>query len=532
MNKAPFTKGFSLVELVVAVAVIGLLAAMGFSVFSRYKAPIAEVKLGKDVATLNSAVKVYLASGGSLDSVTDLEAVLAKLKTRIASSQIETVSGPKGAFIDRRAKAVMQTTAEAATSEPRLVWVPAQLRFSVATSGTGGAKEIALDDAITGAPTEETRDVKLKLATEDKWIWDYTDATLPSRPSYSEVPVATIIPTSPTTSGGAKSGILIAPSFSILGGTYPLSNYDLTLTLSDTNPSGLAYVMYSLDGGTNWEIYSSGALPITPGSTVSAYCAATDPDEWIDSSLITETYLTTPVELDLDFTVPSLAVNYAEVGGSMIPGSSPSPAPSAPGAVTLANASQVPASYQNDSVFTVHWTYDGSDPVSSGTRQTTAAFLGGFPGQLIDYSLPWWGSGTVLPIQAVAESRNTSLVTTSPVTTKVLGVSLISLRSPVITLAGTDVIIDLDYYFGDTPAGARIYYTVDGTDPGDLSGVPTSGTLYAGPFSISSVGGNDIKARVFAPDTFEQWFVASDVTTETPSVAVIIFTMTVSTSTP
>ncbi len=35
---------------------------------------------------------------------------------------------------------------------------------------------------------------------------------------------------------------------------------------------------------------------------------------------------------------------------------------------------------------------------------------------------------------------------------------------------------------GDMPVGARIYYTIDGTDPGDDgNGNPLSGTLYTGP---------------------------------------------------
>ena len=108
MNKASLKNGFSLVEIVVVVAVIGALAALGFAVLVKYKTPVAVVKMEQDVATLNSAVRGYLASGGSLDSVTGLEDVLAKLKTKAASAQEDEIAGLKGSFIDRRSKAVMQ----------------------------------------------------------------------------------------------------------------------------------------------------------------------------------------------------------------------------------------------------------------------------------------------------------------------------------------------------------------------------------------------------------------------------------------
>ena len=523
--------GFSLVELVVAIAVLGAVASIGFAVLSNYKKPIAGIKMEQDIVVLNAAVSGYLSSGGNLNSVTDLEAVIAKLKTKAVSAQSAEIAGLKGSFLDRRTKAVMQTTAEAGTTEPRVLWIAADKRFRLATSGAGGAKEIVLDEAITGAPAEETRDVKLKLATEDKWVWDYTDNALPDRATFDDAPVANVTPTAPTAPAGGVKGPLLAPTFSEPGGTYPLISYDRSLTISDPNTGGVSQILYSVNGGT-YGIYSSAALPVAPGTTISAYAMTIDPDNWSDSPVVTETYDTVPVVLDVDLSVPSLAVNYGEVGGAMIPGSNPSPIPLAPGWVTLVNAAQVPASYQNDSVFSVHWTYDGSDPVSSGTRQTAAPFSGGFPGQAVDYSLAWWGSATNLPIQVVAKTLNTSVVSTSSVSTKVLSVSPISLRPPLITLSGTDVIIDPDYDYGDTPAGARIYYTVDGTDPGDLNGVPTSGTPYTGPFPIASSGGNDIKARVYAPDTFEQWFVASGVTTETPPIPVITFTMTVSTSAP
>lgn len=520
-------------EIVVVVAAIGLVVTVGFAVISRYQQPIAGVKLEKDVATLNNAVAAYLASGGSLDSVTEVEAVLAKLKTRAASSQVDEMSGLKGTFIDLRAKPVMQTAAEAATSAPRVVWNPTRKKFLVTNSGDPGVKEILLDEAITGAPVEEVRNVNLKLATEDKWVWDYSDSPLPGRAGYSEVPVASVSPTSPTVTGAGSMGPLQEVEFSAPGGPYPLSAYDLNLNLSDPNPPGISQIVVSIDGGTTWATHSSGAISVSIGMSVSAYAMSINPDMWSDSVVITETYTTTPVELELGFTSPQLAVNYAEAGGAMIAGSGPGIAPLAPAMVTLDNAAEIPASYQNDSVFKVHWSYDGSDPRTSTSRKTGAAFSGGFPGQAVDYSLAWWGTESVLPVQAVAMSLDTAIVTDSTVETQVFSVNPIYLRAPVITFPGSNVQIDAVTEHGDTPVGARIYNTVDGTDPGDFNGVPTSGTLYTGPFAAATVtGGSSIKARVYGPESLEHWFTTSPTTTEAVPSAAILFSMSVSTTAP
>ena len=170
--------------------------------------------------------------------------------------------------------------------------------------------------------------------------------------------------------------------------------------------------------------------------------------------------------------------------------------------------------FQSDSVFTILWTYDGSDPTTSGTTFTAPSFSGGFPGVTIDYSLSQWGSSNTLPIQAVAKSYNTALVTDSNVVVRALSIDPIPLRAPEITIGSTSVAIDPVTDFGDTPVGARVYYSLTGIAPGDLNGVPTSGTLYTGPFSVASVKGKEIKARVFAPAGVEHWFVTSPVSSE------------------
>jgi hypothetical protein len=95
--------------------------------------------------------------------------------------------------------------------------------------------------------------------------------------------------------------------------------------------------------------------------------------------------------------------------------------------------------------------------------------------------------------------------------------------------------IDLDSETGEIPAGSRVYYTTDGTDPGEGTSAPTasSATLYKGPFLVQQPDGQPIKARVYGPDGTDQWFDASaESEIVWPLVVTIGFTMDASTNEP
>ena len=86
--------------------------------------------------------------------------------------------------------------------------------------------------------------------------------------------------------------------------------------------------------------------------------------------------------------------------------------------------------------------------------------------------------------------------------------------APVISATGLEVTLSLVTTFGDMPAGARIYYTLDGTDPGDFGGEPVSGTLYTDPFTVPTGGGAvTVTARVYGPPGYTQWFTVSNAAT-------------------
>ena len=208
-----------------------------------------------------------------------------------------------------------------------------------------------------------------------------------------------------------------------------------------------------------------------------------------------------PIVPELAFTVPQPAVNYLEVGGEMIPGAGgASPVTLVgPAHVTLANAAQVPLDYQNSGEFMIEWTYDGSDP-RSGVPFEGDSFMDGFPGQDIPVTLERWpASATEMELRVLARSLGgpKSLIGPALLDSEIVGDSIavdpLPLRPPLVefasgsTSAAQLVELALDTASGDTPVGARIFYTLDGTEP-----TPENGVLWDpadGPISINSGSG-------------------------------------------
>ncbi len=123
-------------------------------------------------------------------------------------------------------------------------------------------------------------------------------------------------------------------------------------------------------------------------------------------------------------------------------------------------------------------------------------------------------------MRVVAKSKNPSLVTNSYVISSNITIEKIALRSCEIVSSGDSargdtVELSVDCDGGDMPVGARIYYTTDGTDPGDDgTGNPVQGTLYTGAFdplvdADEYEGEALIVARVYPPEEYVGWFTVS-----------------------
>ena len=102
----PKSRGFSLLELLIVLAAMSSVAAMGYVHFSSTTEAVKAAKLRQDVAALNTAVRTYLMSGGDLSTVADGAAVIAKLKTTASAAHRSTLAGLRGSMVDLRLRAV------------------------------------------------------------------------------------------------------------------------------------------------------------------------------------------------------------------------------------------------------------------------------------------------------------------------------------------------------------------------------------------------------------------------------------------
>jgi prepilin-type N-terminal cleavage/methylation domain-containing protein len=502
---------FTLVELLVVVAVIGILAGGAYEVIQDMHESARVAKLESDVAAINRALNVYRVSGGSLPTSATPQQILDKLKTAAALSRMPGLSGR---MIDPRLQADTQTSV--ASGAERAFWDGANSRFYTATTGTGGVAQFVLSDTLGAANYgTETRVPTLQpsQATTNHWVWDYTDRLAASSGSVSgSVPATTNASTPPPSAPAAVP--LTAPILSPGNGSYPISQFKLSVTISNPNPPGTSIIKYSLNGGTA-QIYRGQSISISPMDSISAQALTIDPDHYSDSSNASAQYKSTPIQLIVSVSAPG-SLTYQQAGGPMS-GSTNTAAPTA--TLTATNLSNIDSSFRSAMQFV--WTYDGSDPLTSSTAQSSSSFdaTSSSPTVSADVSISRWPSTGSLTVRAALRSTNSNYFTNSDSQSASISRTLTTLTSPIInpgsSYRAADLPISIYTNTGGTyPATTRIYYTTNGSDPGNSSGNPTTGTAYSGAFQLgSSISAAIVEARLYASTTYAAWFNPSAATT-------------------
>jgi choice-of-anchor A domain-containing protein/prepilin-type N-terminal cleavage/methylation domain-containing protein len=505
-----FAAGFSLIEVLMVIAVVSTVAAGALLGISSVSESAEATRLDRDVRVVNGAIRAYLLNGGTFleTDLVDPARVLAKLKSRASADSARQLAGVRGSMVDQRLTFELQSEEEAVSNGERARFIADRLnpRFVIERGGSRGIRRFVLDSEMAkqdfGA---EERTVTMKLAKKDAWVWDY-QASSPSRVRPASIPVATHVAAITSTNSGDALP-LNPPVFSVKGGTYPLLSFDLPVSFTNPNPANTSSIVYSIDGGA-FVHYDGQPVLVGPGASVAAYAVSTDPDDWEDSAATSREFAANIVPLALSLAVPNPSVTYAGVGGAMILGNTAAPSLAEPPVLTVTNLHQIPVSYQNSDSFALRWTYDGSSPLASATAVTGSAFAGGFEKEIVPIGLAKWQAGTTITISAVARSLNPNAMSDSPVVSGVVTVSPMSLRAPEITAAtsGDSVTIAPKTEFGDTPAGFRILYTLDGTEPEEGNGM-----TYTGPINVPNelFVHTDLKARVFGPSGYTGWFVPS-----------------------
>ena len=284
--------GFSLVEALLVVALVGLVAAIAVPSFNGLHRGTRTVKLTTDLKTINAAIAFYRANGGSLEGITEPQGILDKLKTVRETQSAATYVGFTGSSIDRRLAVRMMDATEEAGVAPRAVWNASENRFEVAESGPG-VREFFLDAGLLEQDFgEEARaDSPLSYNDQEGWIWPYQDRPLPKPEGPTQVVLNN--PGNDPLPPPATRTRLLPPTFQPGGGDYPGSDFPVAVVLlNPNNPS--TWIEFSIDSGPFQEY--SGAIQANPGSVVRAF-AKGDPALWIPSSLVTATYRSEEPEL-------------------------------------------------------------------------------------------------------------------------------------------------------------------------------------------------------------------------------------------
>ena len=526
---------YTLIEVLVTVAVIGGVTSGAYMVVTNTTAASARAKLDQDVAAVNRAIQVYGAHGGRIPRGQTGDTILARLRREAANPRLP---GLKGSLIDPRMTIRWQKASESVNRMPRAYWDDSAKEFYIASSGSSpGVKEFFSGDLPVPLPmgvdenghaldpNKDDRTGTKEFASVDSWVWDYDGTAQADRIPPNAVPTAYIDPqlSEATVSGNAVP--LQPPLFSIPAGTYPLSTYpkNLNLVLPSTIPVGAAEIYYYQTGGS-WRGYS-GAIPLNdPGVTVAAKSVSLDPDHFEDSAAVDATYETTKITLALATTLRS-SYRYAELGGALAPGS-PAPVLAPTPTISLSNADALPDQWENSGVFQTYWTWDGSDPTfaSAGRVSGIGNFSNPYPGENLPLLLSDFGSSPSQTLRFVALTKKPTAVNSSAVGSATVIQNITSLLPPIITPgngsleSGDAIVMVLNTTGAQTPAGARIYYRTDGVDPGNNNGEPaTAASLYTGEFHLAPDSSPMIQvvARVYPPTAYKSWFSTSSTSTMT-----------------
>jgi len=495
-------RGFTLVEILVGIGVISVLSSVGYFAVTNIQEGARENKLESDVASMNSAVRSYLANGGTLPAEGAVDDVLAKLKTRANTATAAKSMGLTGSFIDARIEPEWQTVDEGGSSQLRAVWDVAQGRFILSREGVAGIKGFRLNNSLAAAePVREERVLNLEAsdvkAGAPVWVWEYAD----NRDTTPALGAA------PATSAGAAYNVasshetvqLSPPLFSVSGGTRSLAQ--LASLQNITSSGAFPVIITNPNGGDVSHLVPGGVVVITPGAggtTVTAQAISDDPDEWSDSPIVSNTYGVTALDLAVSLVASSQSITPFQVG---IP-----PASGAAGSLsvtaTITNWAAIPSIFRTPANFQL---------VMADSSQTLMSLTGSAvqqSSQTLSTSSPWtFASGfPSITINAMAKSLNSVLFNASPVATVTLvstkptmALTFAPVSGSVLNASETITITpsDLTQY----PAGYTIKYTTDGSTPS-----ASNGTTYAAAITPPAVGLLNLKAVALPPSAYTNWF--------------------------
>lgn len=328
--------GLSLVEILLTVGVIAIVSTISVLGISGLNKNTQHRKLETDVRTLNSAITMYLANGGSLGALSEPNAILGKLKsTRSKDDKELHVGAPSGRLVDPRVAAV---AVPADSWKLRAVYNSGNRRFDVASTGEG--VEFVLDESLAevAAMVETRSHGAVQYASNSGWVWDHASTNNPSAPqgptNFATNPdIADQTPVDPTPDPDPDPGPdpgpgpgpdpgppppppvpwLPTPTFSVNGGAHPETDFPLQVAITNVPPSSEADPIYQVGTGP-WTAYT-GPVAVPMNSWLRAQFLTKNPANYQNSSENWAYYYPVPESLsgtiDGNFHSPSGGPNLA-----------------------------------------------------------------------------------------------------------------------------------------------------------------------------------------------------------------------------
>lgn len=293
-------RGFSMIELLIVVASIGIVSTVAVAWVGEIRSSTERSKLDSDVATINSALNVYLANGGDLAEVTDPQTILNHLKSGFSDSERDRIAGVTGSTIDKR---LAVDFGEVVEGKPLVRWNSTDQRFEISEEGGSGIVGFILDDALSEVDYSTGTREASALVYNDRpgWVWAHTEVAVPQPAGPTTIPVSD----TPDTLPRPPPLQLSPPIISVPSGTFDEDDFPFSVSLSNPN-NPATWIMYSVSGGA-FQRYGGGSISITESTTIVAY-ADGDPNSWIQSRKEYATYYETPPPPPQLLTPPTISL--------------------------------------------------------------------------------------------------------------------------------------------------------------------------------------------------------------------------------
>jgi prepilin-type N-terminal cleavage/methylation domain-containing protein len=532
-------QGFTLLEVLIATAVIGIITGIGVVAVTGTSEAAREARIQNDVIVLNNGIDAYRAAGGVIPSGASAAQAIAKLKT-VADPSSSTAFGPSGPFIDPRLQISMQSASEGSQPDSRADYPNASGYFYVRKGGAAGIKEFV--QGAASAVVTETRQGSMPATPGGGFLTAYTDQSAGIQAS-AAAPPAIAGADDPAKTG--KDLVKLprpvlelryggSASFMAYNGeSLPLTALEDPVTKSIlidarvsspfTAPEAQLRLVWdgaAMTAVANPNIRSNiDVRTYTNSKTfVKARVFSLDTNRYTDSDPLQIAISTIPGQVEPVFPVSTeipATLTYVQAGGPMYVSGVLTSNARPPVTVSLSNIEKVPAMFLSllSGYLKASYTRRYTGLVDTATN-TDFSPSGGFKAGTVPINVAGFGTATSINISATVQSANSNILVSGQALDKVVSIQPTALGVNVLPLKpiGLPPSVTITYT-GDYPAGVRLFYTLTTGNSGAAPLNPTNGgtniassILYSSPITNYPIATYTVVAQATGPLGTEHWF--------------------------